>query len=561
MKSGRIEVLRRIDEMLTDDPDQSHWLGYCDKHGWLLLDRELPGNDQSVGGEMRSLRFIRLRDWKIIRTPLGTWHDRSIRFYKSIEGTHDLEAIELVIEEWRRRRTALRAMREWKEVAGLLKKQAINATQFPPPASEDDLRLCLVWMNEAASSDHFKFDELLEKLLQAAGPYDACRLLSARRAELLVGTFYSQLGLEVRDISITQLTEPEQGDWKNFDLDVGYPVDVKNARSTYNGKEHFAEHAVARFKNARDSRHEVRIVGVRSPYIKREHSAARGFEEPATVLGEVGLSEIERLTGWMARRFGHIVKTTTLWDPRRVPGWLFEYPDIYYCQRTASVQLMFDLIEKYGDANQMKVGQWLIAAAHGVVLPSNFGSRPLVIEIRDMLVTCGLSKRSLILYVMCSTLEAALMGRDARRLLLEIREILHVGFSSGECFPLGLHDPLGYVERFFGAFDHLAISVKQFADEIAAFHLTGPDILLATMNDGRRLTFLAYCGGWIESKGRCGYAPLVAGWHSHCGACGKLICQNCNHCSELCELGVERKRKLLTIGERGAWHGYTEALE
>jgi hypothetical protein len=561
MKRQRTEILQRIEKLLTVDDSQSHWLGYCNKHGWLLLDRELPGNDQAVGGPSRLLRFIRLRDWKIVRTPLLTWHDGSIRFYRSIEATQELEAVELVIEEWRRRRTTLVAIKEWKAVAGLLHKQAVNATQFPPPASEDDLRLCLIWMNEPVSSEHFIFDELLERLLLIAGLYDACRLLSARRAEMLVGAFYSQLGLEVRDISITQLTEPDKGDWKNFDLDVGYPLDVKNARSTYNGKQHFAEHAVVRFKNARDSGHEVRIVGVWSPYINRAESAARGFEQPATVLGEVGLLEIERLTAWMARRFGRIVKTTALWDPSRVPGWFFEYPDIYYCQRAAAVQLMFDLVAKHGDDNHMKVGQWLIAEAHGVTLPSNFSATQLVIEIRDMLVTCGLAKRCLILYGMCSTLEAALTGTDADGLLLKIREIFLTGLTNDECFPLGLYDPLGYVERFFGVFEYLAISVRQFADEIAAFHLTGPNILLATMNDGRRLTFLAYCGGWIESKGRCGYAPLVAGCHPHCEACGKLICPNCNHCTELCELGKERKRKPLTIGEAGAWEGYTETFE
>ena len=71
MKQERTEAVLRIDKVLTADGSPNHWLGYSDRHGWLLLDRSLPGNEQSMGGMFRKVRFVRLKDWKIILTPLG----------------------------------------------------------------------------------------------------------------------------------------------------------------------------------------------------------------------------------------------------------------------------------------------------------------------------------------------------------------------------------------------------------------------------------------------------------------------------------------------------------
>ena len=561
MKQERTETVLRIDKVLTADGSPSHWLGYSDRHGWLLLDRSLPGNEQSMGGIFRKVRFVRLKDWKIILTPLATWHDGSIRFYKLLEENHDLETIESALEEWRRRRLSMLAIKDWKKVAALLVKRAANAIQVPPLANEDDLRLCFIWSNKPAHPELLFFDELLQNLIYAVGSYDSCRLLSARRAEMLAKVFYTELGAIVSDISITQMTASDQGDWKNFDLDVGYPIDVKNARATFNGKQHYAEHAVARFKNARDSGYEVRIVGVRSPYHNQPIRAATDMEQSATVLGEVSLSDIEKLTSWLFSRFGRILKTTSLWHPSKVPGWLFEYPEIYYSQRAEAIQMMSDLVAKNGNGNPMKVGQWLIAEAHGVMLPSNFGSRKMVSEIRDLLITCGLAKRCLILYSMCCTLEAALLGKDVQSILQDLKEIFNSGFDSGSLTPLGLHDPLGYVERFFEAFYCLSLSIKQFANQIISFHLTSPEVLLATMKDGRRLTFLAYCGGWVESKGRCGYAPLVAGYDQHCNGCGKLICPTCHHCTETCDFGKERKHTILRNKESNTLASYMEDID
>ena len=45
---------------------------------------------------------------------------------------------------------------------------------------------------------------------------------------------------------------------------------------------------------------------------------------------------------------------------------------------------------------------------------------------------------------------------------------------------------------------------------------------------------------WVRKKKPCGHATLVVGKNQRCEKCKKLICNECNHCSNNCLLKSQR---------------------
>ncbi len=75
------------------------------------------------------------------------------------------------------------------------------------------------------------------------------------------------------------------------------------------------------------------------------------------------------------------------------------------------------------------------------------------------------------------------------------------------------------------------------------FEFDGKGLLKGKRDSSEQLTtIIAYCGGYVEKKGYCGFTPLVLGKHNHCIKCGKLICSECNYCSKQCQQRLERQR-------------------
>ena len=102
--------------------------------------------------------------------------------------------------------------------------------------------------------------------------------------------------------------------------------------------------------------------------------------------------------------------------------------------------------------------------------------------------------------------------------------------------PLGIEDPLGTIrtlceslQQLWNNREHLELS------RFKQYRLSGGGILQGREVRGRPWeTVLSYCGGRVEGKGRCGYAPLILGIESQCPVCRKLVCQHCGYCSESC---------------------------
>lgn len=556
MKGDADDGSTKLEQLLEGEDGVGHWLGYSTKHGMLLLDRGIDGNEPGIGGNS-TLRFIRLSDWRIVAVPREKWHDGSITTLPATSTPEDKAKLQTLLLEWRRRRGDWVLSRHRRAIPKLLGQRKRAASVVPPDATNEDIMLCLKWSDLDPGTD-LNFDPLLHKLIEGVGSYHASRLISARLAERCAAIFFEGLGDVVKDTSIEQLQDATQGEWRDFDLDVGYPVDVKNSRVTYNGNQHYSEHAVPKFKQDRMGGQYVRVVGVRSPYVSDPEETAWGERNAdVKVLGEVSASDIQRLERWMEARFGHLL-LLRMWTPNRIPGWLFEYPDRYYEGRVKAVDLMQRLIQA-GRPEFLLPGHWLVAKALGQDLDVPFDSDPLLTELGDLIKTCGLAKRCLIVYAMGATLRAVADGEDAVATLTRLRNAANIGQSPHSGLdPWGLEDPLDYVDRFLRAFSELAFGIRPFISSIRIFRLTGPEVLVAEMNDGSRWTMLAYCGGWIDGKGRCGSAPLVVGCQEHCNKCRHLICSDCFFCSEDCESERRHRSQSARTNNRDPWDAYAD---
>jgi hypothetical protein len=71
--------------------------------------------------------------------------------------------------------------------------------------------------------------------------------------------------------------------------------------------------------------------------------------------------------------------------------------------------------------------------------------------------------------------------------------------------------------------------------DFQSFRFRGEGILC-----GRRagtsgeIRMFAYCGGQVQGKGKCGYAPLLIGQEKTCSQCDYLVCPRCKSCRADC---------------------------
>ena len=104
----------------------------------------------------------------------------------------------------------------------------VKARHWLPTLTESDIQLVNMWsqsvhsnLNRQSIIENYGKDLVLG------------RLLSARSAEKVASEFYGNYGKTVRDISVTQIEEKPQSDWRIHDLDVdGLSVDVRNTRES-----------------------------------------------------------------------------------------------------------------------------------------------------------------------------------------------------------------------------------------------------------------------------------------------------------------------------------------
>lgn len=370
------------------------------------------------------------------------------------------------------------------------------------------------------------------------------QLLSARAAEKVAMAYYSALGAQVRDISVTQLTRGEQA-WTTHDLEVdGRFIDIKNARSNPDYPNRYTEHLVPRFKEVRRATAEhdqVAICGVFSPYLWPGSLLVPGddyaAQRPVTVLGETSLRRLRAV----AERFAHTVAlrfSNKLGDARTyLPPWVFEYPERHYAERDralAECRAIDWSALTPSDVGALNV--WPLALAAGVPLPDEFqgtvsmSTRGFVARWHDHRDALGLSLPALFLAIL-EHLVLSARQKEPEPAALHVSELARMVFPTKQhrFVPLGIHDPLAAVWTLLETMKVLTAQTVVRLQEIESFTLHGLRVLRGTRRKSpSSISLIAYCG-------RCGSDPLVIGRAELC-RCGYLRCTeaDCGFCREGC---------------------------
>ena len=399
---------------------------------------------------------------------------------------------------------------------------------------DDDRKLAKLWSTDPDSSQEF------------------ARMLSARAAEKVAAWFYVHLDFETVDVAKHQLSG-KSDHWKTHDLllNGSQSVDVKNARLPVNSKAFYVEHTIPRFKRNRRGR-DVTIVAVVSPYLSlnyMEQVDSAPFEvSDVRYLGETNLERVSRLCAMFSS------SALTVQDPTDgafLPPWYFDFPDAWYRQfESISAQLREtnppDENEMYllyrGDVHAIPIPKYLaaqIALPNWVLegmtpwmrvlvrkIQSICAPRPKLAHLFFLLLTDFLSKiqeNHIDLYEPTAYL----------RLLFEEHASPKSPMSRR---PLGIEDPLETIRTLCESLQKLWIAREHLdLGRFAQYRLSGGGILQGRVRqDSPWETVLAYCGGRIDGKGRCGCTPLILGVEPQCPSCRKLICRCCGYCSESC---------------------------
>lgn len=374
-------------------------------------------------------------------------------------------------------------------------------------------------------------------------------MISARGAEKLVINYYKAFGCTVEDISVHQVNQKSQ-DWKKYDVRLEYKflLDVKNARTSVNSNT-YSEFCIPAFKKERGN--DVHIVGVLSPYFRldnmHENNLANYCISDPQVLGTFNPTEIKKLEANFSDSLIKINMSRDF-DPKNyLPHWLFDYgPQFYVKQRSIAAQFraLEDIeIPTWQDISTIGSQNFIplfIAAKRK--LPQDWLDSLSAWKVTFINSFIDLPKDHISLpYVFLSLLRhflSMLSYKGSDYSPLEYQNILYI--TSETKHPLKIYDPLNTIKDFCDTLQSLWEHRKNVnLTKFRIFKFNGRGLLQGKLSeaDNRKTTILAYCGGWIEGKGKCGCTPLVIGKHETCSICGRLICpkSDCHYCSDECQ--------------------------
>lgn len=433
-------------------------------------------------------------------------------------------------------------------------KTAFNPTHRTVGMSSIDYELCDVWANRptrgfGCEDGRYLFDRDVHL---------AARLWSARAAEKSATAFYQRLGCQTDDVSVTQLTGMRR-DWTTHDLVVdGKPYDVKNARRSFSSENSYTEHCIPAFKRERSSSSlSVTIVGVLSEYVKAEDMRS-GYFGGNLILGELTKAELSRLVQWATTRFKDVLELAALLNARFFPGWLFEYPSVFYSSRVKNLEALATLCDRAKQANADLYrfdDVCRLLATHNPRQCAEFGQyddakKEIVVEIYNLNAQVGISRPTLFCLILGLMLEA-IAKRQETQCYSSLQDVIFGGPNGDRCRPLGLLDTQKYLSNILEVLLLASSAVRPYIDKIKYFSLAHPEILRGVLTDGRVVTVYAYCGGWVKQpvNARCGRNPIVIGDAEPCTnpACGHLVCPSCGFCSKVCPMNDSRQKKVAAL--------------
>ena len=393
----------------------------------------------------------------------------------------------------------------WKTV---LQLQDIT-TLTKPILTENDSILILNWSQQHGAADYWNR-----------------AMTSAREAEVVAFKLYGDLYGNAEDISILQITSPNDDRWKKADIETnGRLVDVKNARTSFSSPNSYSEHCVPRFKLDRNRRY-VSISAFLSQY--RD-------DAPQSIiwLGETTMGEIEKLQHEFDSEYLKVTFSTHL-NNSFLPAWLFDYPSVCYLDREAALVLIRSP-EFVFPRQECDIGSGVLA--NRVISSKTEGTLGLeAMELERRIKKGGLNRAVLFLHVLDRFCHVSLDDKTFKGTGLD--KILFPPFNGNTKNPLGVYDPLETVWNLWKVLVAVSEKCLKEAKRFTAFRLRGANILQGKRHDGNWSTIFAYCGGRLrlnnETTVRCGQNPIHLGQDEPCPSCGRLICHRCGFCSSLC---------------------------
>lgn len=374
--------------------------------------------------------------------------------------------------------------------------------------------------------------------------YEYAKMISARGAEIASKKFYTLLGCNVEDTAITQLNNYTDN-WKFFDLHVDTKnIDVKNSRGVLNEKLSYSEHCIPRFKETRDGEH-IYILGVISLYVKLDsdeeklkHNAfysITNIENMITILGETSLNEINQYS----RRFSQKGLQVDLSRVNFTPDWILEYPNKFYTQRDNLKNKFLKEYAQYPTSNEYKqLNQNLIPffLSCGLDLPCSNLKKEQVNFYNRLKVQGKQSITKPFLYLAILKHFTERLKHNASSQYKPMDYIQLIYYETSYKYPLGIYDPTLIIKKLIDTLETLWQQKSRMdMSSYITFKYNQKGILLAKSSMSSSWdTLLAYCGGFIEGKGSCGFKPLIRGKHETCVYCNKIICPECSFCRDGC---------------------------
>ncbi|PZV27286.1 MAG: hypothetical protein DCF12_05235 [Snowella sp.] len=409
-------------------------------------------------------------------------------------------------------------------------------------------------------------DKTLASLWAGSNASESVRakMLSARGAEKLVRKFYENLGNNVEDIAIHQVTKKSEL-WKQADIRVSSNksqklLDVKNTRQAFKSKV-YSDVCVRKFKEIQGE--DVIIAAVLSPNLQLKYMDGSNtpdfyVDPPISIyLGELSYKRLQSLAGIFSDKGIELDMTRGFEPESYLPPWLFDYDEQFY-QNQISISdklktLQDSEIPSYDDFKILNEGS--IEAYIPLFI---FANKPIPETWRQQIPQWKITLIEL-LYRQdnsCLTLSHIYMSILKHFLIMLYNENTNydptnimnlldgktdssnmINLLGNNTHPLKIYDPLGIIRKAI---------IQNFCKTLATLWNARKEVNLNGFNifkfsgrgllEGKRkgetsyIKLLAYCGGKIKEDEKCRYSPLIIKKGNTCPECHYLICPKCGYC-------------------------------
>lgn len=415
--------------------------------------------------------------------------------------------------------------------------------------SSNDLRLVQQWMGNKYSDLKKLTPQIFRDFLsdkKYSKDFEIGRLLSARMAEKAVIHYFSINGFNCSDISLKQVTERKNRDWKTHDISInGRNYDVKNSRRSMNNKKNYTDHYIKKPKTDRFGR-EVEIIGTLSEYFwpsslldPNDIYVKKSDYSYIEILGITSLSELNIIRDFFNEDSLFEIDFSQVYNQLNsddimfcLPPWIFNTEKLFN-PISKDVKLLVDYELETQVFHELE-------RLNPIATSLFLGKNPVLVqpiekwqEMFCQMVMCWRLEREPILpFIYLTVLKHFLIiAKDSENYpTFTPSQYKPLVFNnSGTKFPLMTFDPLETVSNLIDTLDELWEWEKdnKFFESFSFYILRGLYYLKGIRKQTQKpISILAYC--W-----NCNRNHLRINKNQLCNKCGFLICE-CGVCNRGC---------------------------